>query len=118
MEEVERLCEQLVIVDHGKVIAAGTLKELRGMMGERDVLQLTGSFDADAVRGAFQGQERVHILQVEPERLQLSVHDAPAQLAAIFETLHSLDATIRDTTLSQPNLESLFIKLTGKALRK
>ncbi len=118
MEEVERLCEQLVIVDHGRVIAAGTLAELRGMMGERDVLHLTGAFDADAVRTAFKPLETVQVLHAEPEQLQLSVQDAPLHLATIFDTLNNIEATIRSTTLSQPNLESLFIKLTGKALRK
>ena len=44
MEEAESLCDQLAIVDHGKVIAAGTLAELRTLEGQRDVLRLTGVF--------------------------------------------------------------------------
>src|SRR5713226_5403193 len=52
MEEAESLCSRLPIVDRGKVIAAGTLAELRAMLAEHDLLRLTGIFDASAARAA------------------------------------------------------------------
>src|ERR1700730_3357460 len=47
MEEAESLCDQLAIIDHGNIIAKGTLAELRSMMAERDLLRLTGVFRPD-----------------------------------------------------------------------
>ncbi len=52
MEEAERLCDSLAIMDHGKVIAKGTVKELRAKLSARDVLQLNGTFPLDETRHA------------------------------------------------------------------
>ena len=49
MEEAEGLCDRIAIVDKGRKIAEGTLEELRAQVGERDVITLTGSFDADQI---------------------------------------------------------------------
>ncbi len=118
MEEAEQLCERLAIVDHGKVIAAGTLGELRRMLGERDVLRLAGTFDPARVRDALGLAGDVEIVQAEEELLTLAVAGASAQLPALFETIGNAGGVIRETTMTQPNLESLFIKLTGKELRE
>ena len=47
MEEAERLCDSLAILDHGKVIAKGTVAELKSQLGARDALQLSGRFPAE-----------------------------------------------------------------------
>ena len=52
MEEAERLCDSLAIIDHGKVIAKGNVAELKSQLGARDALQLTGRFPADATKAA------------------------------------------------------------------
>lgn len=117
MEEAESLCNRLAIVDSGKVIAQGTLAELRARMGERDLLRLTGSFP-DAAAGALQALGEIEILQADAMHLVLATPAASRRLPAIFAALESLGAEIRDTVLTQPTLESLFIKLTGKELRE
>jgi ABC-2 type transport system ATP-binding protein len=118
MEEAETLCDRLAIIDHGHVIAAGTLPELRAMLSEHDMLRLTGVFTPAAVREALQGIDAVEVLQAEPELLLLSSADALKKLPSIFAALESTGAEMRGTTLTQPSLESLFIKLTGKELRE
>jgi ABC-2 type transport system ATP-binding protein len=118
MEEAEALCDRLAIVDHGKVIAAGTLPELRAMLDERDLLKLSGVFDPARVRDALLNVDGVEVLQAESELLLLSAADALKKLSVIFSALESADAEVRGTTLTQPSLESLFIKLTGKELRE
>src|SRR5213593_1244854 len=57
MEEAESLCDRLAVIDHGKVIALGTLKELRAMMGERDLLRLSGNFPKEATAAALRSIE-------------------------------------------------------------
>lgn len=118
MEEAEALCDRLAIVDHGKVIAAGTLAELRSMLAERDLLRLTGSFPPFAARTALEKIDSVEILQADENLLLVSLAVASQKLPAIFAALAGVGAEVRGTTLTQPSLESLFIKLTGKELRE
>ncbi len=118
MEEAEALCDRLAIMDHGKVIAAGTLTELRSMLAERDLLRFTGAFVPQASRAAMERIDSAEILQSDESVLLLSLPGASQKLPAIFAALADAGAEIRGTTLTQPSLESLFIKLTGKALRE
>ncbi len=118
MEEAETLCDRLAVVDHGKVIAAGTLAELRSMLEERDLLRLSGVFRPDAARAAVAPIDRIEVLQAEETVLVLSLVDASRKLPAIFAALEAAGCEVRGTTLTQPSLESLFIKLTGKELRE
>lgn len=118
MEEAEALCDRLAIVDHGKIIASGTLAELRAMMGERDLIRLSGVFEPEKVREAVRALGEVEVVQAEETLVTLSLRGASQRLPALFAALGSAGSEIRDTTLSQPSLESLFIKLTGKELRE
>ncbi|MFT5051720.1 MAG: ABC-2 type transport system ATP-binding protein [Chlamydiales bacterium] len=118
MEEAETLCDVLAIMDHGQVIATGTLPELRGILGESDVLRLTGSFDPERVREALSAVDKLDVVQAETDSLRLSMVEASRKLPEVFAALERAGARVRETTMTQPNLESLFIKLTGKELRE
>ena len=118
MEEAQSLCDRLGIIDHGKIIAEGTLPELREMMGERDLLRLTGEFETGAVTSALGSMSDVEVVQIQDDGLTLAVPQASRRLPALFEAITGAGGEVRETTLSQPSLESLFIKLTGKELRE
>jgi ABC-2 type transport system ATP-binding protein len=118
MEEAETLCDRLAIVDHGRIIAQGTLEELRCLLGQRDLLRFSGVFDPAAVREHLAGMEGVEVAQADGALLSLAVADASRRLPAIFAALADAGAEVRQTTLTEPSLESLFIKLTGKELRE
>lgn len=118
MEEAEKLCDQLAIVDHGKIIASGTLDELRAMLGERDVLRLSGRFDTSTVTVPLSKIDGIEVVQIAEEGLTLAVKEASARLSDIFNALSKAGAEVRESTVTQPSLESLFIKLTGKELRE
>ena len=118
MEEAETLCDQLAIVDHGRIIAAGTLDELKGLLGENDVLRMTGLFDSNSSTRALADVEGVEVVQSTETELRLSAQDAIHRLPAILTALQEAGAEVRDTTVTHPSLESLFIKLTGKELRE
>ena len=117
MEEAESLCDRMAIVDHGRIIAQGTLPELRALLAERDLVRLAGVFQPDAVRRLFSGNG-IDVVQAEESVVTLSLAEASRRLPEIFAALAGAGAEIRSTTLSQPSLESLFIKLTGKELRE
>jgi ABC-2 type transport system ATP-binding protein len=120
MEEAETLCDRLGILDHGRLIAEGTLAELRGLLGERDLLRLTGTFEpkgASAALAAALGPE-LEVVQASAEQLTVAVTGASRRLSAILAALTAAGADVRETTMTQPSLETLFIKLTGKELRE
>jgi ABC-2 type transport system ATP-binding protein len=117
MEEAQTLCDRLAIIDHGNIIAQGTLAELRALLAERDLLRLTGVFRVEAVREALAQLDGVEIIQSDETQLALSVSDASHRLPSLFAAINTA-GEVRGTTLTQPSLESLFIKLTGKELRE
>jgi len=118
MEEAEDLCDRLAIIDHGHIIAQGTLAELRALLRERDLLRLSGSFRPEAAREALRAADGIEIVQADEAMLVLSVTEASRRLPQIFAALAQAGAEVRGTTLTQPSLESLFIKLTGKEPRE
>ena len=118
MEEAEQLCDRLAIIDRGRLIAQGTLSELRGRTAERDVIRISGQFPADGLEPILNGVGDVRVHRNEAGQLVLSVKEAPRTLPRLLEALSAAGADIRETTLSQPSLESLFIELTGKELRE
>jgi ABC-2 type transport system ATP-binding protein len=118
MDEAETLCDRIAIIDHGKIIASGTLAELRGMVGESDVLRFAGRFDPTRAGEALRRVDGVEIVQADGDALRLAVRNASAKLPDLFAALAAAGAEVRETTMTQPSLESLFIKLTGTELRE
>lgn len=123
MEEAERLCDSLAIIDHGKIIAQGTVDELRAKLGARDVLQLSGSFPPDATRHAMEalsnnGNHDLEFVSQEQQSITLTLSNASQHLPAIFEAVSVAGGNVSETSLRSPNLETLFLLLTGKELRE
>ena len=118
MEEAEGLCDELAIVDHGRVIALGTLADLRAMVSESDLLLLSGSFEPLEVGKELGRFEGVEVASAEPSELRLVLREASRRLPELLAAVAATGAEIREVTLTQPSLENLFIKLTGKRLRE
>jgi ABC-2 type transport system ATP-binding protein len=119
MEEAERLCDSLAIIDHGKIIADGTVDELKAQLGARDVLQLNGSFPGGL--GALVAGSGINDLEVISESdgvLTLTMTAASQHLPAIFAAITAAGGAVSETSLRSPNLETLFLLLTGKELRE
>jgi len=116
MEEAQDLCDRLAIVDRGKLLAIGTLEQLRALVGEKDLVRLTGRFDPPAATRALESLDDIEVLTVSPEGVTIAARGASRKLPAIFAALASSE--IQETTLGVPSLESLFIKLTGRELRE
>ena len=118
MEEAEQICDRLAIVDGGRVIAYGTMEELRAMMGERDLLRLSGRFDGSGAAAALAKLEELEVVQSDAEQLTLALPRASSRLPEVFGAIGEVGGEIRDTTLTRPSLETLFLKLTGRELRE
>ena len=118
MEEAEQLCDRLAIIDHGRLIAQGTLHELRQRTAERDMIRISGQFNTEKVAPLLSNFGDVKVHRNEDGQLVLSVKEAPATLPRLIDAFTKAGMDIRETTLSQPSLENLFIELTGKELRE
>ncbi len=122
MEEAERLCDSLAIIDHGKIIATGTVAELKAQLGARDALHLTGEFPADATKAAIESLAQniadLEILSQDDVSLLLTLSSASQHLPAIFQAVSGAGGSVSETNLRSPNLETLFLLLTGKELRE
>ena len=123
MEEAERLCDSLAIIDHGKLIAQGTVDELRAKLGARDVLQLSGHFPVDATKRAIEalvdgGNHDLEFIAQEEEGITLTLSQASQHLPVIFEAVSGAGGNVTETSLRSPNLETLFLLLTGTELRE
>ena len=116
MEEAEKLCDDLAIIDHGRIIASGTLKELQAEFGGNDIIQLSGSFDPPSVEKAVANLNG-EVLSLGTDVLMMAMKDGARNLPAVLQQISATGANIHDTRLAEPNLESLFLKLTGKELR-
>ncbi|MDH3611906.1 MAG: ATP-binding cassette domain-containing protein [Gammaproteobacteria bacterium] len=123
MEEAERLCDSLAIIDNGKLIAKGTVNELRAKLSARDVLQLNGTFPLDETRQAVDTLiERddldLEVITQEEECVTLTLSRASQHLPDIFAVISNAGGVVTETILRSPNLETLFLLLTGKELRE
>jgi ABC-2 type transport system ATP-binding protein len=117
MDEAQDLCDRIAIIDHGKILTIGTLAELTRLAGEAEVLRLAGSFREQHARDLLQAIGGVRILQAGDGTAVLSVSaDGPGLLGVLPEVLAS-GLALDDVSIQQPNLQSVFISLTGRELR-
>ncbi|MGB5953547.1 MAG: ABC transporter ATP-binding protein [Ornithinimicrobium sp.] len=117
MEEAERLCDRVAIIDSGSIQACGTQDELIKLTGGVDTIKLTGSGDLEDAARAVEALDSVENVQNDRRQLTLTVHDAPTAVAAIVTTATSSGMKLSDVEIARPDLESVFLHLTGKALR-
>ena len=115
MEEAERLCDRIAIIDHGKIIAMGTVDELRSEIGERDLITLKGDFGKPQTERLAEHVDGFELIEWETDSVRFMAHQAAAQLSEILSSFPA--GQVKQTAVQQANLESLFIKLTGRELR-
>jgi ABC-2 type transport system ATP-binding protein len=117
MDEAQELCDRIAIIDHGKILTVGTLEELTRLAGEAEVLRLTGPFDDPSARDRLNDLEGVRVLKADGRLAVLSVDSDGPGLLSVLPTILAADLGVEDVSIQQPNLQSVFISLTGKELR-
>jgi ABC-2 type transport system ATP-binding protein len=117
MEEAERLCDRIAIIDSGRLQAEGTRTELIKLTGEVDQIRITGTGAVAAAADAIRAVPAVEKADADRHSIVLTVRDAPTAVAAIVTAASDAGMTLTDLEITRPNLESVFLLLTGKALR-
>jgi ABC-2 type transport system ATP-binding protein len=118
LAEVETTCSRVAIMDRGRILAQGTLDELIRIVGERDIVEITGEFGAAAFSEAVQdlAGERVELLSATDGLAALAVSDT-AEVPRIMDRLFRHKLAVTDMKIKSPSLETVFLKLTGRTLR-
>lgn len=117
MEEVEELCSRLAIMDNGKVIASGTQEEVKRMVTSEEKVEISVlNFNEDLTL-KLKKINGVGQTDYEKGKLTLIISDTKTCLQNIIESLFQEDVKITDISIKTPNLESVFLSLTGKSLR-
>jgi ABC-2 type transport system ATP-binding protein len=117
MEEAERLCDRVGIIDAGKIVAEGTRRELVAIVGAHDRVRVSVSGDGAAFAArcrTIAGVVEVH--QTDSE-VDIVTDDAGRVLARIVEAAELDGVSVTGVEVREPDLETVFLHLTGKALR-
>jgi ABC-2 type transport system ATP-binding protein len=117
LEEVEQLCDRIAIMDHGKILAEGTLDELKSRVGGRDIVTVRGTFDPAAVTPRLSGLAGVQVTSAEPGRLVLSVEGSGRGSVELLSRVLADGLAIDGISIQPPSLNTLFLNLTGRELR-
>ncbi len=116
LDDAERLAHRIGIIDHGTMLAEGTLDELRARAGRRDIIRLTGRLVSLPDQDAIEALGARFLVSAEDEAI-LEAEDGAQTLPAVLEILTSHGSEVRRAAIERPNLETLFLELTGRELR-
>jgi ABC-2 type transport system ATP-binding protein len=117
MEEAERLCDRIGIVDFGELKAEGTRAELVSLVGEHDRVTLDGSGELDRAAQAVRELPQVRDASVADGQLQLIVDRARTLLPELLRVATDAGLAVSGVEVEEPDLEAVFLHLTGRALR-
>ena len=116
MEEAEELCHRIGVIDNGRILAEGTLDELKHLVGAAEIVTIRGNFILDHAKERVR-QLGVPILSDDEQRLVLSTGDADLSAAELLGRIFKLGIPIDSVAVEPPSLGGLFLKLTGRELR-
>lgn len=117
MEEAQRICDRIAIIDEGQLKAEGTRAELTRTVGTSDTIVVRVSGSPEAAAAAVREVDGVTSAGVVDDTVHLVAGDAAAITAAVVDAVSRSGASVTSIEISQPDLESVFLHLTGRALR-
>jgi len=120
MDEAERLCDRLAIVDHGQVIAEGTPSELIDRLGGHHVVEFEAS--GNSVGGpaldAWRALPSVELVRHDDGLVSLTVREPHMTIPALLDVVEKQGSQLLHLTTRQASLEDVFVNLTGRHLRE
>jgi len=117
MEEVEKLCDRVYIMDHGKVIAEGTKEELKAILSDQETVLIDFDQNYPELFTKLSEIEGIQQATAEEHSLKLIIPKGTRLLAALFHEAERYGAQVVNVNVQTPTLEDVFLRLTGRKLR-
>jgi ABC-2 type transport system ATP-binding protein len=125
MDEAERLCDRLAIVDHGQIIAEGSPADLIDRLGGHHVVEFSVSGNGashaasdESKNEAWRGLPSVESVREDEGMIALNVKQPHLTIPALLEAIDKQGSTLQHLTTRQASLEDVFVRLTGRHLRE
>jgi ABC-2 type transport system ATP-binding protein len=120
MEEVEEICNKILIIDHGEIILTGTTNEVKSRFNRGKVLVMQtnmSGINSQLVKEQLENIVGVDIVNIAGDSITVYCHAALDDFTTIFNTLQQFHIAILSVESKVPTLEEIFLSLTGKELR-
>lgn len=117
MEEAERLCDTIAIIDNGEIITQGTLKELRNSANVGDLLTILLVNGEGSSISEIQSAIPLYSYNIDSNSIQVECENIGKEISSIINKIQNAGGVIESIDTDRANLESIFLKLTGKTLR-
>ena len=118
MEEADKLCQRVAIMDHGRILALDTPEDLKRTVGGDTIVRIQAGDQPDRLAAHLRDMEGVTGTAVLGGTVQLTVRGTTGLLPRVIQVAESGGFSVRDVSLDEPTLETVFINLTGKDLRE
>jgi ABC-2 type transport system ATP-binding protein len=119
MDEAERLCDRLAIVDHGQIIAEGSPADLIDRLGGHHVVEFSVSGNSDGAGAeVWKGLPSVESVREDDGMVALNVKQPHLTIPALLEAIDQQGSQLQHLTTRQASLEDVFVRLTGRHLRE
>jgi ABC-2 type transport system ATP-binding protein len=119
MDEAERLCDQLAIVDHGQIIAEGSPSELIERLGGHHVVEFSVSGNSNGTaHDAWRALPGVEAVRDDDDVVSLTVKEPHLTIPALLDAVSGQEKQLLHLTTRQASLEDVFVRLTGRHLRE
>jgi ABC-2 type transport system ATP-binding protein len=116
LAEVEDICSRIVIMDKGALLAEGTLEELIKIVGEKEIVDVEGDFSVGDISEILKTVDFAEVLSVSDNLVNLAFDDTQ-KIPSMMERLFKNNIPVSDLKIKSPDLEAVFLKLTGRSLR-
>ena len=117
LEEADALCDRILVIDYGKIVAGGTPEDLKRRISG-DVITLSVSGGPDVAKGVLAAHEGVRDIAVSGRSLRLTVDRGEEALPGLLRALDAAGITLESIQLARPSLDDVFLTVTGRSLRE
>ena len=118
MEEADKLCDRVAIMDHGRILALDTPAALKRSVGADTIVTVKAGGDTARLAEAFEAQlEGLTRTRALPDGVELQIRGSDRLVPRIVEAAENAGFSLADLSVAEPTLETVFIGLTGKELR-
>jgi len=117
LEEADALCDRILVIDYGKIVAEGTPEDLKRRISG-DVITLSVGGSPGAAEGVLASQPGVRDIAVSGRSLRLTVDRGEEALPSLLRVLDAAGITLESINLARPSLDDVFLTVTGRSLRE